>query len=38
MSVKGHEEGFQISPSIRPINPSKSEMGKISKHMLHKIS
>ena len=38
ISVKGHKEGFPNSPSFRLINPSKSEIGKISKHILNKIN
>ena len=38
ISVKDHEEGFPNSPSFRLINPSKSEIGKISKHILDKIN
>ena len=36
--VKDHKEGFPNSPSFRLINPSKSEIGKISKHILDKIN
>ena len=38
ISVKDHKEGFPNSPSFRLINPSKSEIGKISKHILNKIN
>ena len=38
ISVKSHKEGFPNSPSFRLINPSKSEIGKISKHILDKIN
>ena len=38
ISVKDHKEGFPNSPSFRLINPSKSEIGKISKHILDKIN
>ena len=36
--VKDHKEGFPNSPSFRLINPSKSHIGKISKHILDKIN
>ena len=36
--VKDLKEGFPNSPSFRLINPSKSEIGKISKHILDKIN
>ena len=38
ISVKDHKEGFPNSPSFRLINPSKSEIGKISKHTLDKFN
>ena len=38
ISVKDHKEGFPNSPSFRLINPSKSEIGKISKHILDQIN
>ena len=38
ISVKDHKEGFPNSPSFRLINPSKSEIGKISKPILGKIN
>ena len=38
ISVKNHKEGFPNSPSFRLINPSKSDIGKISKHILYKIN
>ena len=34
--LKDHKEGFPNSPSFRLINPSKSDIGKISKHILDK--
>ena len=36
--VKDHKEEFPNSQSFRLINPSKSEIGKISKHILDKIN
>ena len=38
ISVKDHKEGFPNSPSFRLINPSKTEIGKISKYILDKIN
>ena len=38
ISVKYHKVRFPNSPSFRQINPSKSEIGKISKHILDKIN
>ena len=35
---KDNKEGFPNSPSFRLINPSKSKLGKISKHVLDKIN
>ena len=35
---KDNKEGFLNSPSFRLINPSKSKLGKISKHVLDKIN
>ena len=37
-SVKDNKEGFPNSPSFRLSNPSKSEIGKISRHILDKIN
>ena len=38
ISLKDHKEGFPNSPSFRLINPWKSGIGKISKHILDKIN
>ena len=38
ISVKDHKKGLPNSPSFRLINASKSEVGKISKHILEKIN
>ena len=38
ISVKDHKERFPNSPSLRLINPSKSEIGKLSKHIFKKIN
>ena len=35
---KNHKKGFPNSPSFRLINKSKSQIGKISKHILDKIN
>ena len=37
ISLKDHKPNFQNSPSCRLINPTKSEIGKISKQILEKI-
>ena len=37
-SLKDHKENFNINPTIRLINPCKSEVGKISKQILEKIN
>ena len=36
--LKDHKKGFPNTPSLRLINPSKPEIGKISKHILVKIN
>ena len=36
--VKDNKDGFPNSPSFRPINPSKSEICNITKHILDKIN
>ena len=38
ITVKGHKEGFPHKPSFRLINPSKSELGKVSKRILDNIN
>ena len=38
ISVKDNKKGLPNSPSFRLINPSKSEVSKISKHILDKIN
>ena len=38
ISVNDHKERFPYSPSFRLINPSKSDISKISKHILDKIN
>ena len=36
--VKDHKDGFPYSPSFRPISPSKTDICKITKHILDKIN
>ena len=36
--VKDHKDNFSIFPTFRLINPSKSEIGKISKLILDKVN
>ena len=36
-TLKDHKENFRNNPKIRLLNPTKSELGKISKKMLTKI-
>ena len=38
ITVKDHEKGFPNNPSFRLINPSKSDIGRISKKILDKIN
>ena len=38
ITVKDHKEGFPHTLSFRLINPSKSDIGKISKSILDKIN
>ena len=38
ITVKDHKEGFPPNLSFRLINPSKSDIGKISKNLLDKIN
>jgi len=38
VTVKDHEENFEISPKYRLINPVKSELGKVSKVILDEIN
>ena len=38
ITVKDHKEDFHIKPSFRVINPSKSELGKVSKRLLDGIN
>ena len=38
ITVKDHQKGFPNNPSIRLINPSKSDIGRISKKILDKIN
>ena len=38
ITVKDHKEDFPQKPSFRLINPSKSELGKVSKHILGNIN
>ena len=38
MTLKDHKENFRSSHSCRLINPSKSELGKVSKSILEKLN
>ena len=38
ISLKDHKENFQNNPTCRLINPTKSEMGLVSKKILEKIN
>ena len=38
ITVKDHKENFPRKPSFRLINPSKSELGKVSKRVLDNIN
>ena len=38
ITIKDHKEDFPQKPSFRLINPSKSELGKVSKHILDNIN
>ena len=38
ISLKDHKENFQNNPTVRLINPAKSELGKISKVILDRIN
>ena len=38
ITLKDHKENFRTKPTCRLINPSKNEMGKVSKTILDKIN
>ena len=38
ISLKDHKENFNQRPSVRLINPSKSNVGKISKQILERVN
>ena len=38
ITIKDHQLNFKTNPSYRLINPTKSEIGRISKHILDKIN
>ena len=38
VTVKDHKEDFRSNPKFRLLNSSKSELGKLSKHILQKIN
>ena len=38
VTVKYHKENFRSNPKFRLLNPTKSELGKLSKHILQKIN
>ena len=38
ITIKGHKKGFPSNQSFRLINPSKSDIGRINKNIMHKIN
>ena len=38
ITLKDHKSNFQNNPTVRPLNPGKSELGRISKTILDKIN
>ena len=38
VTIKDHKDNFRVNPKYRLLNPTKSELGKMSKHILQKIS
>ena len=38
VTIKDHKDNFRVNPKYRLLNPTKSELGKISKHILQRIS
>ena len=38
MTIKDHRDDFRVKPKYRLLNPTKSESGKISRHILQQIS
>jgi hypothetical protein len=38
VTLKDHKENFDINPKCRLLNPSKSELGKVSKVVLDRIN
>ena len=38
VTVKDHKEDFRSNPKFRLLNPTKSQLGKLSKHILQKIN
>ena len=38
VTIKDHKDDFRVNPKYRLLNPTKSELGKISKHILQQIS
>ena len=37
VTVKDHKDNFRVDPKYRLLNPTKSEIGKISQHILQRI-
>ena len=38
VTIKDHKDNFRVNRKYRLLNPTKSELGKISKHILQQIS
>ena len=38
VTIKDHKDKFRVNPKYRLLNPTKDELGKISKHILQQIS
>ena len=38
VTIKDHKDDFRVNPKYRLLNPTKSELGKVSRHMLQQIS
>ena len=37
VTIKDHKDDFRVNPNYRLLNPRKSELGKLSKHILQQI-
>ena len=38
VTIKDHKDYFRVNPKYRLLNPTKNELGKISKHILQQVS